>query len=67
MMSNWCNKYCCENMELAVESWGGVWWDEEKEAWFVMREYRDGFSNKKEIVRCPWCDMPLPEPPESEE
>ena len=65
-MTDWCNKYCCEDMELAVESWGGVWWDEDKLCWFIEKE-AGGKLRVKKITRCIWCDMPLPLPPESEE
>ena len=48
-------KYCCEDMRIAVEDWGGVWIEEDGEWWIE----RDGDLDPTTIDSCPWCKASL--------
>ena len=47
-------KYCCESMQIAVEEWGGVYWDEDKKCW--MGEFERGGESTLDVIKiCTWC------------
>lgn len=52
--------YCCEDMRIAIEKWGGVWWDEAGKSWFIEEDYGDE-SRAHKITNCPWCETELPQ------
>jgi hypothetical protein len=59
-------EYCCESMKIAIESWGGVWWDKDKQCWFIEKE-AGGEEKIEKITRCIWCGGSLPETPKEDE
>ena len=57
-------KYCCGDMRGAVEWWGGIFWDKEKQHWEIERDL--GGDIRVDVIEfCPWCKKQLE--PESEE
>lgn len=65
-MSNWhTDKYCCEDMELTVET-GNIWWNEEENGWFAWGDNAYGGLSPFRITHCMFCDTELPEPPKEE-
>ena len=54
------HQYCCETMQSAIQDWGGIWWDKEKQSWRMPRTWLDDdHMTDKEISECPWCKAPL--------
>ena len=53
-------KYCCDSMQIAVEEWGGVYWDEDKKCW--MGEFEHGGESTLAVIKiCTWCHAILPQ------
>lgn len=53
------NKYCCEDMRIAIAKWGGIEWDKENKRWTIEKHYGD-WTFIEPLFNCPWCGEKLP-------